>query len=123
MTNHLKTFKFGRFYHFSGSLLLLACLFAPVAYADTIELLQKNASVAYEKMMDAKRSAETLAKDAVLADRKLATAKQKLTEAEQEAEAAKRKSEQARVAAEQAVNRWKQASDALASEWGRSEVK
>lgn len=46
-----------------------------------------------------------------------------MIEAEREAETAKRKSEQARTAMEHATNRWKQASDALANEWGKSEVK
>jgi hypothetical protein len=102
---------------------LLIVLSTPFARADTIELLQKNASVAYEKMMGAKQSADTAAKDAAFAEKKLASAKQKMAEAEREAEAARKKSEQARIAAEQATNRWKQASDTLANEWGKSEVK
>ncbi len=102
---------------------LLIVLSMPFARADSIELLQKNASVAYEKMMDVKQSADTAAKDAAFAEKKLASAKQKVAEAEREAEAARKKSEQAKAAAEQAINRWKQASDTLANEWGKSEVK
>lgn len=104
-------------------LFLLIVLSTPFARADTIELLQKNASVAYEKMMDAKQSADTAAKDAAFAEKKLASAKQKMVEAERAAEAARKKSEQAKIVAEQAINRWKQASDTLANEWGKSEVK
>ncbi|MDE2387753.1 MAG: hypothetical protein KGN35_01510 [Betaproteobacteria bacterium] len=102
---------------------LLIVLSTASARADTIELLQKNASVAYEKMMDAKQNADTAAKDAAFTEKKLASAKQKMAEAERETEAARKKSEQAKVAAEQAINRWKQASDTLANEWGKSEVK
>ena len=102
---------------------LLIVLSTRFACADTIELLQKNASVAYEKMMDAKQNADTAAKDAAFAEKKLASAKQKMVEAEREAEAARKKSDQAKIAAEQATNRWKQASDTLANEWGTSEVK
>ncbi|WP_292914201.1 hypothetical protein [Nitrosomonas sp.] len=102
---------------------LVIVLSTASARADTIELLQKNASVAYEKMMDAKQNADTAAKDAAFAEKKLASAKQKMAKAEREAEAAQKKSEQAKIAAEQATNRWKQASDTLANEWGKSEVK
>lgn len=110
------------FFRKTGTLLILSVLFLPPVHAETIENLQKNASMAYEKMMQARQTAETLAKDATFAERKLAVAKQKLAEAEREAEAARRKSEQAKIAMEQAANRWKQASDVLANEWGKSEV-
>lgn len=103
------------------SIMLLVFWVSPVQ-ANNIELLQKNASIAYEKMMEAKKSADALAKDAALAQRKLDTAKQKLAEAEQEAEAAKIRSERAKMAVQQATNQWKQATDALASEWGNTEV-
>jgi hypothetical protein len=106
-----------------STLCILSVLIASFAHAETIELLQKNASVTYEKMMEAKQAAESLAKDATFAERKLVSAKQKMMEAEREAETAKRKSEQAKIAMEQAINRWKQASDTLANEWGTSEVK
>lgn len=110
-------------FNFLFTSFLLFVLITPSAHADTIELLQKNASAAYEKMMDTKQSADTAAKDAAFAERKLTSAKQKMVEAEREAEAARKKSEQAKIAAEQATNRWKQASDTLANEWGKSEVK
>jgi hypothetical protein len=106
-----------------STLCILSVLIVSFAHAETIELLQKNASVAYEKMMEAKQAAESSIKDVTFAEKKLASAKQKMIEAEREAETAKRKSEQARTAMEQATNRWKQASDALANEWGKSEVK
>ena len=108
---------------FKSTLCTLSVLIASFAHAETIELLQKNASVAYEKMMEAKQTAESLAKDATFAEKKLVSAKQKMMEAEREAETAKRKSEQAKIAMEQAINRWKQASDTLANEWGTSEIK
>lgn len=106
-----------------STLCILSVLIASFAHAEPIELLQKNASVAYEKMMKAKQTAESLAKDATFAEKKLVSAKQKMMKAEREAETAKRKSEQAKIAMEQAINRWKQASDMLANEWGTSEVK
>ena len=123
MNRHTQPFPCNRLRFTSFTMLLLLVSWVLPAQADTIELLQKNASIAYEKMMEARKSADALAKDAALAERKLATAKQKLAEAEQEAEAAKTRSERARMAAQQAANQWKQATDALASEWGNSEVK
>lgn len=93
------------------------------AEAETIEILQKNASITYERMTQAKQDAETSAKDLAFAEKKLASAKNKLAEAEREVETVRRKSEQAKISREQAVNQWKQASDALANEWGKSEVK
>lgn len=118
-----KLFNPMRFFHKTNALLLLSVLFLLPAHAETIENLQKNASMAYEKMMQAKQTAETLAKDVTFSERKLATARQKLAEAEREAETARKKSEQAKIAMEQSANQWKQASDALANEWGKSEVK
>ncbi|WP_156797008.1 hypothetical protein [Nitrosomonas sp. Is79A3] len=104
-------------------ILSLNVLFLPFVYAENIEALQKNASIAYDKMMQAKQSADTLNKDAVFAEKTLAAIKQKLTTAEREAETARKKSEQAKISMEQAINQWKQASDALANEWGKSERK
>lgn len=101
----------------------LSILYLPFANAENIQNLQKNASITYEQMMQAKQSADTLAKDAAFAERKLASIKQKLSAAEQEAEAARKKSEQAKISMEQAINRWKQATDALANEWGKTERK
>lgn len=123
MNRHTQPFPCNHLRFTSFTMLLLLVSWVLPAQADTIELLQKNASIAYEKMMEARKSADALAKDAALAERKLATAKQKLAEAEQEAEAAKTRSERARMAAQQAANQWKQATDALAGEWGNSEVK
>jgi len=107
----------------SFTLFLLSILASSFAHAETIEYLQKNASVTYEKMMEAKQAAETASKDVTSAEKKLTSAKQKVAEAERAAEVARKKSEQAKIAMEQAINRWKQASDTLANEWGKSEVK
>lgn len=104
-------------------ILSLNVLILPFVYAENIEVLQKNASIAYDKMMQAKQSADTLNKDAVFAEKTLAAIKQKLATAEREAETARKKSEQAKISMEQAINQWKQASDALANEWGKSERK
>ncbi len=95
----------------------------PLASAEAIENLQKNASNAYERMIQAKQSAETLAKDAAFAEKKLASIKQKLSAAEQEVEIARKKAEQAKISMEQATNQWKQATDTLANEWGKTERK
>lgn len=105
-----------------GALLLLAVSVCP-AHADDghIERLQKAASIAYDRMMQAKQSAEDTAKDAAFTARKRESLKQKLTAAEQEYDALKKKSEQAKSAFEQAEQHWKQASDALALEWKRNE--
>ena len=35
----------------------------------------------------------------------------------------KRKAEQAKASMQQATHQWKQATDALANEWGKSEIK
>ena len=107
----------------SSTLFLLCIMISSFVHAETVELLQKNASVAYEKMMEAKQAAENSTKDAAFAEKKLASAKQKMVEAEHEAEAARKKTEQAKVLMQQAVDRWKQASDLLANEWGKSEIK
>ena len=95
----------------------------PFASAEAIEHLQKNASNTYERMMQAKQSAETLAQDAAFAEKKVASIKQKLSATEEEAAIARKKSEQAKVLLEQATNQWKQATEALASEWGKTERK
>lgn len=103
------------------SFFFLSILPHSFTHAESIENLQKNASIAYEKMMEAKQSAETLAKDAAFAEKQLASIKQKLSAAEQEAEVARKKSEQAKILMEQATSRWKQATDVLANEWGKAE--
>lgn len=94
-----------------------------LVYAENISNLQKNASIAYDNMMQAKQSADTLNKDAVFAEKTLSAIKQKLATAEREAEIARKKSEQARISMEQAINQWRQASDALANEWGKTDRK
>ena len=95
----------------------------PFVYAENISKLQKNASIAYDNMMQAKQSADTLNKDAVFAEKTLSAIKQKLATAEREAEITRKKSEQARISMEQAINQWRQASDALANEWGKTDRK
>lgn len=101
----------------------LSLLYLPLANAENIENLQKNASIAYEQMMQTKQSAETYAQDAASAEKKLATIKQKLLIAEQEVETSRKKSEQAKILLEQAISRWKEATDSLASQWGKTERK
>lgn len=104
-------------------LCLMFFLSPTLANAETIEKLQYNASTAYEQMMEAKNSAETLTKDVALAEKKLASIKQKLSAAEEEVEIAKRRAEQAKTSMQQATHQWKQATDVLANEWGKSEIK
>ncbi len=101
----------------------LGILYFPFASAENIENLQKNASATYEQMIQAKQSAETLSKDAALVEKKVTSIKQKLSAAEQEAEITRKKAEQARISMEQAIARWKQATDTLANEWGKTERK
>lgn len=103
--------------------LFLNTLYQPLASAEAIDNLQKNASIAYEQMIQAKRSAETLAKDAAFAEKQLTSIKQKLTAAEREVEITRKKSDDAKISAEQATNRWKQATDALADAWEKAEKK
>lgn len=103
--------------------LFLSIAYVPFASAEAIEHLQKNASNTYERMMQAKQSAETLAKDAAFAEKKVTSIKQKLSAAEEEAAIARIKAEKARTLLEQATNQWKQATEALASEWGKTERK
>lgn len=107
----------------TGSVLLLVAVNVYPAYADDdhVERLQKAASIAYEKMMQTKQSAEDAAKDAAFAARKRESLQQKLTAAEQEYALLKKSSEHARSAFEQATQHWKQASDALALEWKKNE--
>jgi hypothetical protein len=104
-------------------ILSLSILYVPLVKAEAIESLQKNASTAYERMIQAKRSAEMLVKDAAFAEKKLASIKQKLSAAEQEAEITRKKAEQAKISMEQATNQWKEASDILANEWRKTERK
>lgn len=116
--------KLGKFFLAkTGNVLLLIAVSIYPAYADDgdVERLQKAASIAYEKMMQAKQSAEDTAKDAAFAEKKLASLQQKLTAAEQEYASLKKSSEQARSAFEQATQHWKQASDTLALEWKKNE--
>lgn len=101
--------------------LLLSIVYMPFANAEAIEHLQKSASNAYERMIQARQSAETLAKDVAFAEKKVASAKQKLSATEEEAAIARKKSEQANAFLEQATNQWKQATDTLANEWGKTE--
>lgn len=103
--------------------LLLGIVYMPLAHAEAIAHLQKNASNAYERMLQAQQSAETLAKDVAFAEKKVTSIKQKLSAAEEEAAIARKKSEQANALREQATNQWKQATDTLANEWGKTERK
>jgi len=118
-----KIFNFTILFTRISFIFFLNILVTPFVHAENIAILQKNASIAYEEMMQTKKSADTLTKDAVFAEKKLASIKQKLASAEQQAKAARKKSEQAKISMEQAINRWKQATDALANEWDKTERK
>ncbi len=123
ITSGLKIFSQLREFTIPFLIFILCSSIFPHAKAENIEILQKNASITYEKMMQARRNAENYTKDLALTEKKLITAKQKLAEAERANEAARKKLEQAKISMEQTVNQWKQASDALANEWGKTEVK
>ncbi len=103
--------------------LLPSIAYMPLANAEAVANLQKNASNAYERMLQAQQSAELAAKDAAFAEKKATSIKQKLSAAEEEAAIARKKSEQANALLEQATNQWKQATDTLANEWGKTERK
>ena len=107
----------------NGFIFSLSVLYLPFANAEDIQNLQQNSSITYEHMMQAKQSAESLAKDLTFSERKLVSIKQKLSAAEQEVETIRKKTEQANISLEQAIIRWKQATDALANEWGKTERK
>lgn len=102
--------------------IFLSAFFVNVSAEAIIKDLQKNASITYEQMIQAKRSAEDLAKDAAFAEKRLSSIKQKLSEAERELEITRKSAEQARILMEEAIKRWKQASDTLANEWGKGEI-
>ena len=129
---NMKTAR-ARLYKFHSSKILyttIGCLFLALntlhssdSKAEPIEILQNNASKAYEQMIQAKQNAENLNKDAALVEKKLSAIKEKLSTTEQEFETAKRKSEQAKLSFQQATEKWKQASDILANEWGNHEIK
>lgn len=107
----------------AGGALAMCVALASFAYADElderVEHLQKAASIAYEKMMKTKQVAENSAKDAAFAEKKMQSLKQKLIAAEQQYDSAKKKSDQAKLSFENATAQWKQASDALATEWNK----
>lgn len=95
-------------------------MFASIAIADSIQVLQQRANFAYEKMMKAQYSAELLEMEVTDAEKKLQRARKSLERAEQEAEIARRKSDEAKLSFEQAQQSWRQASDVLANEWEKS---
>ena len=103
-----------------GAMLLCVALASP-AYADneSIKHLQKTASIAYYKMIQAKQSADNTSKDAAFAEKKLESLKRKLAVAEQEYTSIRKKLDQAGLTLERATQQWKQASDALALEWNK----
>ena len=104
-------------------LLYLSVLYSSTIMAESIEILQKNASKTYDQMIQAKQNAENLNKDVAFAEKKLNAIKEKLSTAEQDLETTKKKAEQAKLTFQQATEKWKQASDILANEWGSSEIK
>lgn len=100
--------------------ILSSIIFASIAIADSIQVLQQRANFAYEKMMKAQYNAELLEMEVTDAEKKLQRARKSLERAEQEAEIARRKSNDAKLSLEQAQQSWRQASDALANEWENS---
>ena len=74
MNNNLKLFPHSHFRRIDYLLIILLVSWTSSTQADSIELLQKNASIAYEKMM-MQRDPPMISKDAAFAPRKLATAK------------------------------------------------
>jgi len=119
----LKKFSFTLLFTKTCFIFFLSFFVPTSLHAENIADLQKNASIAYEKMMQTKQSADIAAKDAVFAEKKLASIRNKLAAAEKAAADARKKSEQAKISMAQAISRWQQATDALASEWGKTETK
>lgn len=104
-------------------ILILFVLFTPAAHAEVnaaIKQLQYRANAAYEQMMQARREADNLQKDAAFADKELQTAKQRLADREKKAEEARQKSADAQRRLERASAQWKEASDLLEREWQQS---
>ncbi len=124
MTKTQKFHSSKKLYITAACLLLdLSVLYSSTIMAESIEILQKNASKAYDQMVQAKQNAENLNKDVAFAEKKLNAIKEKLSTAEQDLEATKKKAEQAKLTFQQTTEKWKQASDILANEWGSSEIK
>lgn len=122
--NHNKHHTSFKYFRSFSQIFLIAVFACPLTVtAQNVQLLQKNASVAYEAMMQAKKNAENLTQDAISAENKLVAAKDKFTAAEQEAIGARRKSDEAKIAYDHAQEEWKKATEALSSEWGKSEIK
>lgn len=104
------------------SIIFLYSLFIPIIYAeaDKIQLLQQRASFAYEQMMEAKKEADYLAKDAAFAEKELQVARDRLDDIERNTEEARQKSAEAKQALQQATREWEEASDILEQEWKQS---
>ncbi len=100
---------------------LISLVFASSVLAEDIQDLQQRASFNYEQMMKAKREAVVLANDAADAEKRQQQIENDLIEATEAAKAARQRSNEFNLVFDQAMLRWKQSSDALAQEWGKTE--
>jgi len=101
--------------------LLFSLTFGSSAFAEDIQDLQQRASFAYEQMMDAKRKAEVLSNDATDAEKRQQQIQEDLIGATEAAKAARQRSNDFNLAFDQAMIRWKESSEELAREWGKTE--
>ena len=100
---------------------LLGLIFISPAFAEDIQNLQQQASFAYEQMMDAKRKAEVLSNDASDAEKRQQQIQEDLIAATEAAKAARQRSNDFNLVFDQAMIRWKETSEELAREWGKTE--
>ena len=96
-------------------------MFVSSAFAEDIQDLQQRASFAYEQMMDAKRKAEVLSNDATDAEKRQQQIQEDLMGATEAAKAARQRSNDFNLVFDQAMIQWKESSEKLAREWGKTE--
>lgn len=101
-------------------LLLINLIFAPKVFAEDIQVLQQRANFAYDQMMKAKREAEILSDDVTATEKRQQRIEQELIRTKEAVAIAKQKSKESNLLFDQAVLRWKESSDALSQEWGKS---
>ncbi len=100
---------------------LISLVFTSPVLAEDIQDLQQRASFDYEQMMKAKREAQVLANDAADAEKRQRQIENDLIKATEAAKAARQRSNEFNLVFDQAMLRWKQSSDELAQEWGKTE--
>ena len=103
------------------ALFLFSLIFSSSAFAEDIQDLQQRASFAYEQMMDTKRQAEVLANDAADAEKRQQHMQENLIGATEAAKAARQRSNDYNLVFDQAMLKWKESSEKLAREWGKTE--